>query len=413
MKKLVTLLALLATASFALAAFQGLPDHVQKNLGAIQKYSKACSILLWVKDGYTLHADGSKLYERHEFRYLPDEAARDNYGDPHVPYVSGRDTLEILTARCYTADGRRIDATPHNAFNPIIPEGGLDLAPDYSDFRQMVVTILGLENGAIAELHYRVTTYTPQFPWLEGRVYFREESPVIARELTVTVPETATLMFVGDRGVSDPTVSGSAYKWTMGEQAGYLAEDLGGHRVLLPNVAFSTAKDWEQIRTALRDRVNAAISGELILPASLKSALIGQTTDEAKLTAIKSWVYERFPELHDGAYHHADLNFVLRPAARVLQSGYGNDFEVAVLVATLAAHAGIEVDVVPVFVPESPVPFLHEYAGTLLVAAWACHIRCTCIRVYPRASSRARTSWARGCCRSPATRKNPCSTPAA
>ena len=372
MKKLIILLALLVTTSFSFAAFTGLPANVEQNLGAIQKYSKAGSILLDVQDTYTLTADGAIVYERHEFRYLPDEAARDNFGDPHVPFVSGRDTLEILTARCYTQDGRQTDATPHNAYNPIIPEG-LDKAPDYSAFRQMVVTLLGLENKSIAELHYRITTPKPLFPWLEGRVYFREDNPVIARTLVVKVPEGTTLTYAGDRGMAEPKFENGVYTWTGGEAAGYLKEDLAGHRIVLPNVAFTTAAGWEPVQSELHARVSAAMQGDLALPASLKTALAGQATDEARLNAIKGWLHARFPDLSETTFEHPDFPLTLRSAARVLQSGYGNDLEQAVLLAKLASVIGIKSDVIPFFVPASPVPSLHEYAGTVLALHGPAH----------------------------------------
>lgn len=380
MKRLCLILSLLSLSTLALAAFDGLPADVQQNLGAIQKYPKAGSILLSVSDRYTLHADGSQSYERHEFRYIPDEAARDNFGDPHIAFQDGRQQLEILTARTYTADGRRIDATPENAFNPIVPEGGLDHAPDFTSFQQMVVTLLGLENGSIAELHYRLTTPRPLFPWLEGRVYFREEAPVISRTLVVNVPEGTKLQYVTDRGAPEPTVTGGTYTWTTGEQAGYLKEDLAGHRVLLPNVAFTTATGWEQVQLALREHFATAAEGELALPASLRDEVEKAGTDEAKLDAIRAWLHERFPDLEEIEYEHPDLVFTLRAVNRVLQSGYGNALEVAMLAAKLAGAAGVQAEVVPCFVPDSPVPYLHETAGAVL----AVHAHPHMIYAHPR-----------------------------
>jgi hypothetical protein len=362
MKALLRLAALLACASFAFAEFNGLPDYVQTKLSAVQKYPRASSILLWARESYALNADGSQVYESHTFQWIPDEAARDNYGDPHVAYVEGRQTLDILMARTYTRDGRKIDSTPQNAFNSMVPEG-LDKAPGYSDFRQMVITLLGLENGCISELHYRLTTIRPLLPWIEGRVYFREEYPVISRELVVSFPPGAVLTCHSDRGAPDPVISNGTYTWQMTEQPGYLAEDLQGHRVLLPNVAFSSAADWPQVTSELRSRLETALAGDISVPSSLRDGLLKATSDEARLDTIKTWVRDRFNRLE---FEHPDFALTLRPVPQVLESGYGNSLELAALVSKLAGTAGGNAQVAARFLPDAPVPSLQSFHGALL-----------------------------------------------
>ncbi|MCX6600962.1 MAG: DUF3857 domain-containing protein [bacterium] len=362
MRTLLRMLALLVCASFAFAEFNGLPDYVQTKLSALQKYPRASSILLWARESHALDADGSQIYEWHSFRWIPDEAARDNYGDPHVAYVEGRQTLDILTARTYTRDGRRIDSTPHNAFNAIVPEG-LDKALDYADFRQMVITLLGLENGCVSELHYRLTTAKPLWPWIEGRVYFREEYPVISRELVVTVPPGAVLNYRCDRGAPDPAISNGTYTWKMTEQPGYLAEDLQDHRLLLPNVVFSSAADWPQVTNELRSRLETALAGDISVPSSLRDGLLKATSDEARLDTIKTWVRDRFNRLE---FEHPDFGLTLRPMPQVLESGYGNSLELAALVSKLAGTTGVNAQVAAWFLPDAPVPSLHAFHGALL-----------------------------------------------
>ncbi|HEY3293963.1 MAG TPA: DUF3857 domain-containing protein [bacterium] len=335
---------------------------MQKNLSALKKYPKASSIVLWTEDSYVLRSDGSKTVESHVFRYLPDEASRDNFGDPRINYLAGRDSLMILTARTYTKDGRTIDCTPHNAYNPVVPDG-LDKAPDYAPYRQMVVTLMGLENGCITELHYCLNTPKPQFPWLEGRVYLREENPVIARRLVVQIPDGQTLNYKVDRGAPEPAVSGATYTWTVGEQSGYDKQDLQGHRVLLPNVAFTSARNWEQIQTELKLRLDAASAGDLVIPESLGKTLVGVSGDENRLDAIKTWVKGRFNRYE---FDHPDFGLTLRPVKDVLASGYGNGLELAAMVSKIANQFGLSTQVVPCFVPDAPVPCVHEISGAVV-----------------------------------------------
>lgn len=354
------ILVLLVCAHTSFADFAGLPDNVKANLSAIKKYPKASSILLWVKDLHIQQESGAQIYERHEFRYLPDEAARDLWGDPHIAYVEGRQTVEVLAARAYTDDGRTIDATP-NAFNPITPDA-LDHAPDFSDFKQLVVTLLGLENGSIAELHYTLTTSEPLFPWLWGRAYFHEEVPTIARELSVTLPDGQSLNYKAENVAPELLITNSTYTWRQSEQPGYLAEDLQGHRELLPNVAFTTASEWPEVANEFKDRVTAS-SDDVILPASLNKKLLGTVESENRLDSIKAWMRERFNEIK---FDHPDFQLTLRPASRVLETGYGNSVELAVLVAKLCESSSISVHSVAWFAIEPPVPYLFELTGGLL-----------------------------------------------
>jgi hypothetical protein len=362
MKKTLIITALLALASLAFAEYKNLPPGVQQNLSAIKKYPKASSIVLWAEEDYVLRSDGSKTIERHEFRYLPDEASRDNWGDPRVNFVAGRDSLMILVARAYTADGRQIDCTPQNAFNPVVPDG-LDKAPDFAPYRQMVITLMGLENGCISELHYRVNTPKPAFPWLEGRVYLRDENPMISHHVTVQVPEGQMLNYKVDRGAPEPAISGTTYTWTMTEQPGYDKQDLQGHRILLPNIAFTTAHNWAQIQKELKTRFEAASAGDSLVPASLKEALAGIYGDEDRLDTIKAWTKARFNHLE---FDLPDFALSLRPVKEVLASGYGNGLELAMLVSKFANQSGVSTQVMPCFVPEAPVPLLFDVSTAVI-----------------------------------------------
>ncbi len=362
MKRIFVLLATFVLTSSALADFNGLPETVRANLSSIQKYSKASSILLSCTENYSLNADGSQNYEWHSFRYFRDEAARDAWGDPRISFAEGRQTVEVLRARTYTSDGRQIDCTPENAFNPVVPDE-MDLAPDFGEYRQLVVTLLGLENGSISEFHYRVITPKPLLPWLQGRAFLRDEVPTLRRELIVAIPAGTTLNYHGDRGAPEPEINANQYVWKIGEQAGYIADDLAGNKELLPNVSFSTATNWEQICNVLKGRIDAASSANLTLPASLITDLSGRLTVDSRFNTIKNWVKERFNKKH---FDHPEFALSLRPANEILNSGYGNGLELAVLVHSLAASSDIQCDLFPRFRPAPVIPSLYDWIDPVL-----------------------------------------------
>ena len=348
--------------SVSFADFQGLPEQVKSKLPAIQKYPKASSVLIWEQEKFQLQANGAQVYELHSFRYIPDEAARDNFGDPHVAYVEGEQKLEILTSRCYTKNGKKVDSTPENAFNPITPDV-LQFAPQLTKFREMVITMLGLENGSIVELEYRLTTAKPLYPWMCGRVYLRETAPTLARELIVELPVGGKLNFKTGGGLPDPKVAGSTYTWTLGETAGYQSEDLGKNTDLLPNVAFTTAGDWPEIQSELKARVNKAMEGSITIPVSLAEELAGKNEPESKLIAIKEWAKDRINML---SFNHPDFPVSLRSANEILKSGYGNNLELATLISKLANQSGLTTSVMLRFEGDVPVPYIQQVSGALI-----------------------------------------------
>jgi hypothetical protein len=150
----------------------------------------------------------------------------------------------------------------------------------------------------------------------------------------------------------------------MDEQPGYSNDDLRGHRILLPNVAFTTAKDWPEVINDLKGRMTAAMDS-LALPKSLARQLAGTVEPEAKLDSIKAWVRERFNLVK---FEHPDFMISFRPASHVLRSGYGHSLELAMLVADLCSRAGISAKPVPWFEFTPPVPYLYDLTGGLLFA---------------------------------------------
>jgi hypothetical protein len=186
---------------------------------------------------------------------------------------------------------------------------------------------------------------------------------VISRELVVTVPAGAVLNYRSDRGAPDPAISNGTYTWKMTEQPGYLTEDLQGHRVLLPNVIFSSAADWPQVTSELRSRLDAALAGDISVPSSLRDELLKATSDEMRLDTIKTWVRDRFNRLE---FEHPDFGLTLRPVPQVLESGYGNSLELAALLSKLAGKVDVNAQVAAWFLPDAPVPSLHAFHGALL-----------------------------------------------
>ena len=362
MKKLLIIAAALLFAMQSFAAFTGLPADVENALPAIDKYHGDYPLILWANEKFELTTDGKQIYEYHFFRYLPDEAARDHWGDYFADYIYGKEDFEVITSRCYTKDGRAIDSTPENAFNDNTPEA-LQHAPEMSSFHEMVITHLGLENESIVELYFRRTNNDPQLPWLEGKSIMEEPSPTVFRSLDVQIPSGMTLQYAVGPGVSKPEVNGGTYTWTVRDLPGYHMDDFAFQYSQVPYVVFSTADSWQTVRMEIAKRVEAASAMNLVLPESLKKELHKRTSLLNTAPAIKHWVHDHFARYE---FSHPEFMTFLRPLDKVFASGYGNHLELAALVSKLFQQEGLKNSLVLQFPGDVRVPALVQLENVII-----------------------------------------------
>lgn len=76
--------------------------------------------------------------------------AKEQFGEQRIPYIAGYDNVKILKATVYTPDGREIETDVSRL---------IDRAPDtdlvYTDTREKIITLKGLENGSVLRIAYK------------------------------------------------------------------------------------------------------------------------------------------------------------------------------------------------------------------------------------------------------------------
>ncbi len=178
------------------------------------RYRDADAVVLYDSLVVTLGSDNHISKRRHRAVMLFTDNAINRYGDPRILFNAATQDLTILAARVRMRDGRFVDAQK-NAVNQTTPFA-LDLAPDYVDWQETVVTHMGIEKGCIAELHYVIADRNPS-PYLSGVEVFSAEDPTEERVLVVKLPQRMTLKFSSLRGEEPPpdASANGAWAWTV------------------------------------------------------------------------------------------------------------------------------------------------------------------------------------------------------
>jgi hypothetical protein len=324
---------------------------VQRRTQAAQ-LPKSDSAILYHGTVITIHDDGRVDREEHIFRYLRNLNAWDEYGDPHITFNSKRQTLEVQTAVTHTTDGRHITSTP-NAFNPIVPFG-LDKAPDFTDYRQMVVTLLGIEHDAVTELKYVVSDTEPLYPWAWGEILFGSREPTLERVITIRAPRNAGLTVTTENGVpdGDRSVSGDmetvTFRMTdlpsidMAEASAYASR-------FLPRISYSTCPDWKTFTGEVENRFRAAMEQTGDLPAAL-AAYRSIADDRMRLDSTVTFLQNRL-----AVKRFPDQGMLLqyRPVDRIYSTGYAGPADMAVITAAALKEVGFDPKVY-LLAPELP-----------------------------------------------------------
>ncbi|RJR28711.1 MAG: DUF3857 domain-containing protein [Candidatus Latescibacterota bacterium] len=332
------------------------------------KHPNADAVVLY--DSLVVSVDGGGRVSRryHRAVMLFTDNAINRYGDPRILFDAGGETLDILAARVHMRDGSAADAK-RNSLNRTTPFS-LDLAPDYTDWQEMVVTHVGIEKGCVAELEYTIAGGAAS-PRLGGVVVFSSEDPVELRVLVVRPPAGAELKALSMNGAPEPQRSAGSWIWTVRDLPGRTPFDGGvWEGDYFPAVCYGTARSWEEALSEIAADLAAASDPFPAAEGPIRGALEGLSTDEEKILAVHRLALESARGI---SAPFALLASSPRPAARVYDTGYASPIDRAVLLASMLRTAGFE----PAFVLASagravsndvPVPELFAKALVSVVA---------------------------------------------
>lgn len=289
----------------------------------------------------TIHADGRMDCQEHIIRYLRTDNAWDEYGDPHLSYDSDRQDLEVLVSRTHTVDGRKIDTTP-NGFNPIVPFG-LDLAPDFTHYRQMVVTHLGIETDCVTELKYVIRDKEPLYPWAWGEILMAGDEPVLERELLVRAPKGSGLQTREENGAPKGLrrIDGDfeTLVWKSKDSPAYNTSEAGAKPGLsLPRVCFTTCPSWESLTNEVNRRFVESMTRQGNLKDQL-TAIEALNNADQQIDSLAGFVHDR---INVKRFDDPGMLLKFRSADRIFDTGYGSAADLVVLYVAALQDLGFQ-----------------------------------------------------------------------
>ncbi len=323
----VAALALIAAPAFAHSAPAAAAGTGWKEMQL--RYRDADAVVLYDSLVVTLGSDNHISKRRHRAVMLFTDNAINRYGDPRILFNAATQDLTILAARVRMRDGRIVDAQK-NALNRTTPFA-LDLAPDYVDWQETVVTLMGIEKGCVAELHYVIADRNPS-PYLSGVEVFSAEDPTEERVLAVKLPAGTALKFSSLRGEAPPpdaSASGT-WVWTVRNIPGRTPFDGGvWEGDYFPAVCYSSAASWREALAPIAENISrGAESVPFSLSRMIREKIKDCASDEDKVLAVHRFAIESVRAV---STPYSLLAAPARDAAHIYDTGYASALDGAVL----------------------------------------------------------------------------------
>jgi Flp pilus assembly protein TadD/transglutaminase-like putative cysteine protease len=296
------------------------------------------------------------------------------FGQLTFPYSAENQRLEVDRVLVLKASGDSINV-PASAIldlsGPIAQE-----APMYSDLRQKVVTVPGVQPGDTLDYHVTWTTHTPFSPgnfWDAGQ--FTRAAIVLDERLTYDVPRRATVQ-IKTEGGPEPRITDAGerrtYEWRRANLAVDTTTQTASPRSRRPRhgVRLTTFRSWADVGAwyAGLERDRETVTPEIRQRA--QNLVRGRTTLHDSISALYHYVATQF--------RYVSLQFGLgryqpHQAGEVLANQYGDCKDKHVLLAALLRAIGVRT--APVLIssdepidPDVPSPQQFDHLITFVQA---------------------------------------------
>jgi hypothetical protein len=360
--------ALPTIAFFILAAlaFQESSDELVKLASAApsaERYPNTDALVLKSDTRVQIEAAGIVRTRVHDFTKIFTEPGRQRLTTIRIPFCSSNSAVKLLRARTLLSDGS-IYSLAEDAFETAPAYGAEN---SYQDMLEAVVAIGGAQAANVIETLIAVNSKEVDPKRVDGAVYFRGKDPCREQVLTVRVPAGIELHYAYSSDVGKPIIrnveTSKTYTWRALNRPPMGGEPLGpdagmaGSRLL-----FSTYPTWGDVYRHLAENFfkDLKLSGKAAEAAEKLTENLGQArgpapTDKGAEAAEKliegkpnlAEVASRLEEQMGEAIKRVPLPLALmdyraRPAQEVFESGFGYDFEIAVVAVALLRKAGIQ-----------------------------------------------------------------------
>jgi len=329
-------------------------------------------ILNWEQD-WTLLDDGRIRRREHKLIKLLERRAIRAVADPRIDFCDGRERLTIHKAQTILPSGKTV-AVPEYSFN-LAAANDVTGWPEFACWRQQVVSFSAIEPGVVLELDYEVITHKKETPWLTIDLKLDHAFPVLARAVSVTVPQDVTLLHRTDNapGTTSPTITSledgtTKYAWAFADLLAYPGEPQSPPwPERSPRLRCTTcprAKVWvSELLVSVENAVQPSGAVQ-----AFAEKVVGDEPDPAEKARLLS------KKLRDAFNFVDSLKTVrtlqCRSAAKVFDTNYGSPLESAALLMALlrAVHVKATTEVaVDTAMWGADVPTDAGFAGIVVV----------------------------------------------
>jgi hypothetical protein len=348
-----------------------------------EKFPRADAIILRHEQHFRVDEHGAVVRRERRWVKLLSRRAIREFADPRIDWQEGMDEVVVHAARTHLADGTVLP----------VPEYGYCLAapndvagwPTWASWRQRIISFSGIEPGVVLELDHEVRSAPGAHPWLSADIRFDADHPVLAREVTVSVPKGTRVRFRA-RGapiaVSEDELGDTMmFTWAAVDLPASRGEAQSlSWRERCPSLAFTTCPDAATWVGEIA-QLGPQPGGPRDALAAFAAAAVGEETDvEKRIEKVVARLRGTWSAVDSPKTWRGHLT---RSPAGAFDSGHGSPIEAASVLAACLGTLGLETAVLPAVDPriwERDVPVDQGFAAAVVRVALGDRV----VYVHPR-----------------------------
>jgi hypothetical protein len=333
---------------------------------AAEQYPQAGAIVLLHQRVIQYNADKSAVTNEHLVIKILQDRGKDTYGDIKRRYNKDSDSLVVVKAVTYLADGAALPVET-KAINDITP-ADLSNASIYSNIMQKVISFPGLAPGVSIELKLRTYSRAPEKGeelFVHGGDLFQGRDPIFHKEISLIVPQDINIRYTVQNEGLDYSAAAenemvTSYTWSVDNSPQIIEEPfMPSMNKIAPRLIYTNSTSWENLGSWFAGKFypHVKIDGEI--DKEVKSLTKGATTNDEKIRSICLSVIKDIRGIGEWSLPLGLAGYEPHDADIVLANKYGDWRDKTVLLVSLLKAAGIES--YPAFVHRDAPPLAQDY----------------------------------------------------
>jgi tetratricopeptide (TPR) repeat protein len=323
-------------------------------------YSAEPIVLEKLDSIYVMSADGTGYKQETMVARVQSESSVKQMGVVGIPFAGNTERVEIGYVRVRKPDGSVTQTSAGEAIE--MPSPVTTAAPFYSDLKQMQIPVRNLRVGDTLEWQAKVIQTKAEAPgqfW--GQQSFSSDAVTLSETLELRLPKDSYVHVWSPKNKPTETVEGTerVFHWesaqkkpTVGKEADAekerkkkqvwsAEEEMDAKEGKLPDVAWTTFKNWEAVGAWYRGLESDRIVPDAELKSKVAELVAGKTSEEDKVRAVYGYVgmQIRYIGVAFGIGRYQP-----HKASEVLENQYGDCKDKHTLLAAMLTALGLHPD---------------------------------------------------------------------